>query len=180
MPDFSVRRIREDDWEQFRRLRLDALRTDPLAFGSTLARESTYLEGKWRSWCKDGTIGEQTATFVATGPSGELVGMVGAFTAEDTPHVWGMWTRPEWRLRGIGRRLMECLLDWTERSSAGRPVLLDVNPSQAAAVSIYLGLGFRFSGVEGALGHDSPAVVRQMVRQPGSKAGGRRGEGVLS
>ncbi len=163
--EISVRRIREDEWKAFRSLRLDALRTDPLAFGSTLARESTYPEERWQAWCMDGATGEQNATFVATNPSGELVGMVGTFSAEGRPHVWGMWTRPAWRNRGIGRRLMDSLLTWIDRSSAARPVILDVNPSQTAAVSIYTAYGFRFNGVEGTLGHDPPAVVRQMVRQ---------------
>ena len=140
------------------------MRTDPLAFGSTLARESTYLEEKWQAWCKDGASGERNATFVATTPSGELVGMVGTFTAEGTPHVWGMWIQPAWRNRGIGRQLMESLLTWIDRSSATQPVILDVNPSQTPAVRMYTAYGFQFSGVEESLGHDPPAVVRQMVR----------------
>lgn len=163
----TVRRIREDEWKAFRSLRLDALRTDPLAFGSTLARETAYPQEKWQAWCKDGATGKRNATFVATSPSGELVGMVGTFSAEGTPHVWGMWTRPAWRNRGIGHRLMEHLLNWINRSFATRSVILDVNPSQAAAVSIYTANRFRFNGVEEALGHDSPAVVRQMVRHFG-------------
>lgn len=162
--EITVRRVQENEWRAFRRLRLDALQTDPLAFCSTLAGESTYPEKRWQDWCKDGAAGEQNATFVATGSSGEFVGMVGTFVAGGTRHVWGMWTRPTWRNRGIGRQLMESLLTWIDRSSATQPVTLDVNPSQAAAVSIYTACGFRFTGVEEALGHDPPAVVRQMVR----------------
>lgn len=145
-------------------MRLDSLRTDPLAFGSTLDRESTYSEEKWQAWCKDGATGDQNATFVAISPSQELVGMVGTFSADGRPHVWGMWTRPAWRNRGIGRRLMSSLLAWIDRASTTPAVILDVNPSQVAAVRIYTAYGFQFNGVEAALGHDAPAVVRQMVR----------------
>lgn len=164
-PEITVRRLRESEWMGFRSLRLAALRTDPLAFGSTLARESAYTEEKWQDWCRDGATGEQNATFVAEDRSGDLVGMAGTFAAEGTPHVWGMWVRPEWRSRGVGRRLVDALLGWIDRGAPGRPVLLEVNPSQVAAVGVYFGRGFRFSGIEKPLGHDPPAIVRQMVRR---------------
>jgi ribosomal protein S18 acetylase RimI-like enzyme len=163
-PEFVVRRLRGPEWKAFRDLRLTALRSDPLAFGSSFTRESGYTPEKWKGWCRDGGTGGGSATFVAAGSSGTLVGMVGAFFAEETPQVWGMWTRPEWRNRGVGRRLVERLLAWLDKNRPGRPVILEVNPTQAAAVRIYASLGFRFNGVEESLGHDPPAIVRQMVR----------------
>lgn len=163
--EITIYRLREHEWPAFRDLRLDALRTDPLAFGSTFDRESAYSESKWQNWCRDGATGKQNATFVAADPSGGLIGMVGAFVAEGTPHVWGMWTRPEWRHQGIGRRLLESLLDWLHQNLPGRHIVLEVNPSQVAAVRIYSAMGFRFNGVESPLGHDPPACVRQMVRR---------------
>ncbi len=163
----TVRRLRADEWQAFRDLRLAALRTDPLAFGSTLSRESTYSDQKWRNLCNDGATGTSNVTFVAADPSGELVGMVGTFSAEGTSHVWGMWTRPHRRNQGIGHRLMNSLLDWIATCLPEVSIILDVNPSQEAAVRIYASAGFHFNGVEEPLGHDPPAVVRQMVRRPG-------------
>jgi GNAT superfamily N-acetyltransferase len=170
-PVIAVRRLRGPEWKAFRDLRLDALRSDPLAFGSTFTRESAYSPDKWKRWCRDGATGGRNVTFVAEAPSAELVGIVGAFFAEGTPQVWGMWTRPGWRNRGVGRHLMERLLAWLDRYRPGRPVMLEVNPTQAAAVRIYGTLGFRFNGVEEPLGHDPPAIVRQMIRRSPS---GRR------
>jgi ribosomal protein S18 acetylase RimI-like enzyme len=159
-----VRRLRGPEWGEFRKLRLDALKSDPMAFGSSLVRESTYTAQKWKEWCRDGASGDRNATFVAVSSAGELIGMVGTFTAEGTPHVWGMWTRPEWRNRGVGRELLVQLLRWVEPRRPGRPIILDVNPSQVAAVRIYTDLGFAFHGGEEPLGHDPPATVRQMLR----------------
>lgn len=173
----AVRRLRESEWKTFRDLRLDALKSDPIAFGSSFARESAYTQQKWQDWCRDGATGNRNATFIALGPPGKPVGMVGAFFAEGTPHVWGMWTRPQWRNRGVGRTLMARLLAWLDKYSPSRPIILDVNPSQAAAVRIYATLGFRFNGVEEPLGHDPTAIVRQMVRRPRSKRKSRRARG---
>ena len=167
-PRIAVRRLRGPEWKAFRDLRLDALKSDPMAFGSSFDRESAYSTQKWEAWCRDGATGNRNATFVAAAPSGKLVGMVGVFLAEGSPHVWGMWIHPTWRNRGVGRNLMVRLLAWLDKCSPDRPVILDVNPSQAAAAGIYTALGFRFNGVEEPLGHDPPAVVRQMVRRPRS------------
>jgi RimJ/RimL family protein N-acetyltransferase len=163
-PPILVRRLDRLDWEAFRELRLDALRSDPLAFGSSFEGESAYSPEKWRNWCRDGAAGGRSVTFVAASPPSELVGMVGVFFADESPHVWGMWTRPKWRNRGVGRQLMGRLLAWLDRYRPDRPVVLDVNPTQVAAERIYTSLGFRFTGVEEPLGHHPPAVVRQMVR----------------
>jgi RimJ/RimL family protein N-acetyltransferase len=160
----SVRRIRGPDWNTFRDLRLAALRSDPLAFGSTFARESAYTQEKWKAWCRDGATGHRNATFVAVGPSKEPIGIVGVFLANGEPHVWGMWTRPKWRNRGVGRHVMERLLAWLDRYHPVRDVVLEVNPTQEAAVAVYSAMGFRFNGVEEPLGHDPPAVVHQMIR----------------
>jgi len=162
----TVRRLRTLEWRAFRDLRLAALRSDPMAFGSSFARESAYTRQKWQDWCRDGAIGNRNATFVAVSPSGKPVGMVGAFLVSGTARVWGMWTRPGWRNRGAARSLMARLLAWLAAYSPDCPVVLDVNPSQAAATRIYAALGFRFSGNEEPLGHDPPAIVRPMVRLP--------------
>lgn len=162
---FTVRRIRNNDWEAFRELRLDSLRTDPLAFGSTLDRESAYPPAQWQDWCRRGASDPKEATFVAVDSSGHLIGMAGVFTREDSPNLWGMWVHPDWRRQGMARRLVLTLLDWIDQLPTTRPTVLDVNPLQQGAVSLYISLGFEFTGVEKSLGHDPSATTRQMVRR---------------
>ncbi len=169
-PTVTVRRIEEREWLAFRALRLRSLKSDPLAFGSTLAKEAKYPDGKWQEWCRYGAISPEGATFVAVDRADALVGMVGSFTDTGRPHLWGLWVRPEHRRRSIGRQLMDAVLDWVDHAGPPRAVLLDVNPSRDGAVRLYEALGFAFSGIEQPLGHDPPAIARQMVRPT---AGGR-------
>lgn len=164
MPRFTVRRLREGEWEGFRGLRLAALRTDPMAFGSTLERESAYPVARWQDWCRRGSDAKEEATFVAVSSSDQLVGMVGAFTARGTLHVWGLWVRPDWRRQSVAKQLVSALLDWIDQIPGERSTTLDVNPSQAGAVHLYASKGFVFTGSEEPLGHDPPAITRQMVR----------------
>jgi ribosomal protein S18 acetylase RimI-like enzyme len=167
--DFLLRRLRADEWRDFREVRLAALVTDPLAFGSTAAREAAYPEEKWREWSTRGSNGSREATFVAAQPVGHLIGMAGVFSEGERFHIWGMWVHPEWRGRGIGQALLDALLGWIDESFGPSVILLDVNPSQAIAVRTYLGSGFEFTGVEQPLGHDPPAVARQMMRPSTSR-----------
>jgi GNAT superfamily N-acetyltransferase len=166
----QIRRLREAEWPEFRRLRLDALRSDPLAFGSTQAREEAYPEERWQSWAKDGAQSDQSPTFVVDAGSGDLVGMAGLFLRDEEFVMWGMWVAPSFRGQGLAGRLTETLLDWVDRSHPGKRALLSVNPVQTSAVRTYLTHGFVFTGGEEPLGHSPPAIIREMVREPRPRA----------
>jgi ribosomal protein S18 acetylase RimI-like enzyme len=160
----TVRRLRESDLEAYRALRLDALRADPLAFGSTLERERAYPEERWKEWTRRGAAGERDATFVAEASDGRLLGMAVLAHVEGAFHVFGMWVRPDARGRGLGGRLLDASLGWLEARFPEAPVLLSVNPEQGAAVALYRSRGFEFTGREEPLGHHAPAVTREMRR----------------
>ena len=160
--EVTVRRVSPVEWAEFRSLRLAALRTDPLAFGSTFEAESAYPDERWKAWCERGATSGREATFVATGPGGDWVGMLGIFFDRQEYHLWGMWVRPESRGGGVGAVLMQAVLGWLDRTVAAAPIVLDVNPVQASAVRLYQRFGFEFAGPERPLGHSAPAVRRRM------------------
>lgn len=145
-----------------RDLRLAALGADRLAFGSTLERETTYPESRWQEWASRGATGGTEATFAAVDASGAWIGMTGVFSDHGVPHLWGMWVTPKWRRRGVATQLLRTALEWARVRTPAAAVELDVNPTQADAVRLYLAHGFEFTGAEQPLGHDPPAVARQM------------------
>ncbi|EQD36984.1 GCN5-related N-acetyltransferase domain protein [mine drainage metagenome] len=161
-----IRRIRSGDWDALRILRLAALQTDPLAFGSNLRREQESDPQKWKNWATRGSTGTREAIYVAENEAGQLVGMIGSFTEDEQPHVWGLWVHPKSRRKRIGGRLLDQLLGWLASAAPARPVLLEVNPSQEAASSLYAGRGFVRTGRTRPLGHSPPAIVEEMAREP--------------
>jgi ribosomal protein S18 acetylase RimI-like enzyme len=162
----NIRRIREEDLSEVRSLRLTALATDPLAFGSTLAREQAFDEATWTDRAHRGATAPLEATWVAEHPSEGLVGMIGVFPTPEEFHMVALWVVPSARGRGVGRRLVRQLLDWCAVTDPARPVLLSVNPRQRAAVSLYLASGFRPTGRVEPLGHTPDEVVHEMRWQP--------------
>jgi RimJ/RimL family protein N-acetyltransferase len=160
--ELAIRRVRAEEWPAFRALRLEALRTDPLAFGSTLERELEFPEAEWQRRVALAATGTREATFVVIDPAGAFVGMVGCFPDQTSEIVYGMYLTPALRGRGLGGRLLDTLLDWFMTNLPETPVWLDVNPTAESAARAYLARGFTFDGRERDLGHHPPAKVLGM------------------
>jgi GNAT superfamily N-acetyltransferase len=139
----QVRRVIPDDWMAYREIRLAALAESPAAFSSTLEREAGFSEQDWRERlgrassfvaCQDGnTAGTVTAL------SGDLAGL------PDFPGSWhlvAMWVRPAARGLGIGRLLVQTVID--QAAAAAAPsVLLWVFDANERARRLHEGMGFR-------------------------------------
>jgi ribosomal protein S18 acetylase RimI-like enzyme len=170
--EFTVRPLRLSDLAAFRELRLQALATDPSAFGSTWARESKDPDSRWEERVHR-TVGSTTeALWVAESPDGSLLGMLGMFVEEgrDHAHLWGMWVRPEHRRRGVGAALLDSLLAHADKVWKTPELKLDANPSQEAAVRLYRSRGFVPTGRTQPLGHREGELIEEWVRRSSAVA----------
>lgn len=160
----TIRRARSEEWEAVRDLRLRSLRSDPLAFGSTFAVEKTFDEARWRERATREATSSTSSQWVAEDPSGRLVGSAVIAEVEGRVNVFAMWVEPQLRGQGIGGRLLDAALDWTDQVFPERAVYLEVNPIQTAAVRLYESRGFRATGSLRPLGHTAGQSVIKMVR----------------
>lgn len=141
----EIRRLREDEWEAWRELRLRALADDPDAFGSTLERELAYSDALWRERTRLSAVSDRQAMFVAE-EGARLGGCAGAFLGEDgTPSVVSMWVEAAARGRGVGRALLGAVEEWARRLGKRRLVLHIVD-SNGRAEAMYARAGFRRTG----------------------------------
>jgi ribosomal protein S18 acetylase RimI-like enzyme len=140
-PD-GVCRVAPDDWLGYREIRLAALADSPEAFSSTLEREAEFSEGTWRR-----RLGE-SSSFVAW-HGGAAAGTVTALSGEvaglpDFPGAWhlvAMWVRPAARGLGIGRLLVQTVID--QAAASGAPsVTLWVFDANDRAKALYERMGF--------------------------------------
>lgn len=160
-----VRRVREDEWEALRDLRLHALSGAPRAFSTTFAEASARTEAAWRELGTRGATSERWATFVAE-EDGALVGMATGSIADGSgPRVVGvmqMWVEPAHRRRGLASGLVEAVLAWAgERASTAR---LDVVLGEDAAIALYTSLGFRDTGRRARVRDDRDDIEMEMER----------------
>ena len=143
----EIVRLAPDDWEAHRDLRLEALTTDPEAFGATYAQNAAYDEATWRARLA-------AVTYWQARESGMPLGMVGLWDpttdpddlagdeeAEVIPFIIAMFVRPSARGRGIGAALVEAAV--SEAAARGhRRLLLDVREANGTARALYRRMGF--------------------------------------
>lgn len=89
--------------------------------------------------------GNRLAHYIAARSGDELVGFAGIWMMVDDAHITTISVHPDWRRRGIARRLVLELVELARRLRA-RHMTLEVRPSNAAAQALYRGFGFEVVG----------------------------------
>lgn len=161
--EVEIRRIGASEWRELRALRLRALRDAPLAFGSTLERESPYDEARWRGQASSAAAGEDEVAIVAVA-DGRFVGMARGYLGPSEESqlqtvAWliGVYVDPAWRGYGIARALSAQVIDWARERGVAE-VHLHVADWNEAARRTYEELGFTASGGTTTLPHE-PSVT---------------------
>jgi ribosomal protein S18 acetylase RimI-like enzyme len=138
----TIRTIDEDDWVQWRELRLAALREAPEAFGSRLAdwTGSWDTEDRWRKRLT--TVPHNVIAY----HDGKPVGIVSSTTPMDgAVDLISLWVDPTARGQGAGDALIGAISSWARRAGASQ-VQLAVRATNERAISLYARNGFVDSG----------------------------------
>jgi len=140
----QIRRLETSDAALYRDIRLEALKKNPEAFGSTFERE----DAQPLSWF-EAAVGR--ADIFGAFLDGTLAGIAGYAARESSKQahkalLWGMYVRTAARNAGLGKRLVGAVLD----HARGRVemVQLTVVSENEAARRLYGALGFVEFGYE--------------------------------
>jgi ribosomal protein S18 acetylase RimI-like enzyme len=145
----EIRFLTADDAAEWSRLRLEALRQDPAAFSSSVEEhESLPVEEVKRR-----LDGHGDSFVVGAFEESQLFGMAGFHreTGPKTRHkgrVWGVYVTAAKRGQGVGRQMMQALLQRAAGIPGVEQVFLSVTSSQTAALSLYRSLRFQIFGTE--------------------------------
>lgn len=145
----EIRILTADDAEEFRALRLRALREEPEAFGSSWEEEHARpLEQTVARLQADGMT-----AFGGFDDAGRLVGMVRLFRqdgvkSEHKADIISMYVAPEVRGRGLGRMLLEAAIAQARATPGIEQLMLAVNATNVPARNLYLAMGFEPFGRE--------------------------------
>lgn len=144
----KVRKLTEEDAAAWWRLRLEALRSDPMAFGTAAEEhEATTVETAaarirelpgFTLGCFDGDELVATATFLReTGIRERHKG-----------HIVGVYVAASHRGRKLGAKLLVALIELAREDSSLEQILLGVGTYNLPAIRTYRGLGFETYGTE--------------------------------
>lgn len=157
----SIRRVKAADAVALRDARLRALQSDPLAFGSTYAREAAAPPSDWERWARDAAAGGDKATFLALGGESPI-GIGGGYRSDGSRfELYSMWVAPESRRAGVGRRLVEAVATWAA-DAGGTELALWV--TQDGARAMYRLCGFADDGRRQPLVHAPEVIEIGMTR----------------
>lgn len=150
MSDVRIITLDPDRWQEYRDLRLRALREEPSAFGSSYEDNVDKPEADWRRRL-EGAQRKTDEFLLFAEVDGRLVGMMGAYRdkGRKVAHiatVVGVYVDAAARGQGIGRRLMQALLDEIARVPQIEKLRLGVNTQRFAPLALYLKFGFEIVG----------------------------------
>ena len=150
MAEYVIRPMQKSDAEAYRTLRLNALETNPEAFGSSYEESREQPIEFYR-----GRIPEPDSDSVifVTEKDGHFVGMMGfvrqtRLKQAHSSFIWGVYIAPEARGNGLGRKLMEHVMAHATQLKGLRQIQLSVVTSNTAALKLYQSFGFEIWGTE--------------------------------
>ncbi len=147
--DLQIRQLTAEDAQAFSDLRREVTADDPVPMGLTYQEELTRTLAGFQAQLSQPTPSAVFGAFV----DGELaataaISRVSPFASSAHKMVmWGVFTSPRYRRRGLGRQLVTTALQ--HAAAAGvRRVNLQVYLPNEAALQLYRSLGFAQTGVE--------------------------------
>jgi len=142
MSDITVRALGEEDWQQYREIRLSALQESPEAFVATRSQEETLDEQAWRERMR-------RARRLVAELDGSPVGVVslgqGGPERSCTGELFGLWVAPQGRGSGVAWKLVEAAAALA-RADGHKNVGYWVGTDNGPAVAFASGFGFRPTG----------------------------------
>lgn len=145
----TVRRVRPEDWPEFKSLRLAALLDSPENFGSTYEDTVVLPDAEWQSRAEKNANADDRAFYVAVDDaSGAFVGMWGVFPYDNAPATaWiiGVFVAPEARGTDVAARLNDACVDFA-RTTDAEDLILHVRDDNDRARRFYERNGWVLTG----------------------------------
>jgi RimJ/RimL family protein N-acetyltransferase len=142
---FLIRQLTENDWRPLSEVRLKALRSDPLVFGSNYESESKFTEDEWRRRLQS----NDSAIFMVFEDE-TPIGMTGVSVSREdstnkTAIFWGSWLEPEYRRRGLSKMMYRARIDWAKAHPTIERIIVSHRASNVASKYANRKHGFVFT-----------------------------------
>ena len=140
---YTVKKILKSDWQKYRDIRLEALKNEPSAFGSSYITELNRTDKDWQERFSMVEKSDGDRFFHSVCDNNRMISIGGAFRDNnDEWNVVAIYTKSEYRGLGIGKLLMTNILD-EFNNRAIKKIFLKVNINQKAAISLYKKFDFK-------------------------------------
>lgn len=141
--DIDIIQLSPDNWQQYRELRLEALKSDQEAFGLLYEEAVDFPKEKWIEPLIEAEETKDKWIYFAR-LNNKLVGMTsGKVIDQDTVKLGEVFVVKEARGKGVGKKLLSTLINEVKRCSHLKRVKAKVFISQKPAIQLYESVGFK-------------------------------------
>lgn len=144
-PHITIQKITPDDWEDYKKIRLEALQAEPQAYMTTYEQAKLYSDEDWKKYTT-------TATILIAKTDTALIGTIGAYYKTENNKLFavviGVYLNKDYRGKGMGRQLLDSVIEEIKREGVVKTVKLWVNTEQVSAVKLYERSGFKVIGTD--------------------------------
>ncbi len=138
-PQIIINHITQDSWADYEEIRHDMLFQDQSAFPPQAFNDLLSTEQDWRRRINNGMV-------LLAYEGNTAVAMVRATFEDKTAVARNMYTRPSHRGTGLGKLLMQDLIDRITSLHTIETIELEVEDTQLPAIRMYEKFGFREIG----------------------------------
>lgn len=152
--NIKIKQLNENDWREFREIRLRALLSDPKVFGSHYEREKNYSKQDWKEW-----VGANNQAIFFICDDEITIGMTGIYIPQDTVTkttavLWGSWLEPDYRRKGISELMYKARIDWARSQPELKRIEVSHRESNVASKFANQKHGFQLVKEENKEWHD--------------------------
>lgn len=140
----KYRRIRRDEWQLYKNLRLTSLRESPHAFSSTYESALQRSDESWQKQVADSSVGPDRATFIAFS-NNVPVGIAALYRDsehEDQGELLQVWVSPNYRGSTLAQDLLSAILKWGKENGL-KKILAGITNGNERVINFYKKCGFQ-------------------------------------
>jgi len=143
--NYTLRRLLPSQWEEYKSIRLEALKTNPEMFGSNYAKEVTYRENDWIALLEN----DSRAMF-ALYDAQLLIGLTGVTLKKDdatTAILFASFVKPPHRGKGLSKLFFQARIDWARQKKC-RLITVSHRAGNTHSKAAIERFGFKYSHAE--------------------------------
>lgn len=141
----EIRQFKPEEWQTYKAVRLKALESDPRFFSASFDESRGLPDQKWQ----EDLLSPDIAVF-GVFRHGDVIGLTGIAIdrndpAKETAKLWGSWLEPQWRGKGLSRKIYETRLNWAKARPPVKRVTVSHRKSNAISKRANQRWGFKFT-----------------------------------
>jgi len=153
MAAVQIVRLKPEEWQLYRQIRLEALLLEPQAFGSSYAENLQRPDAYWQERLAEAHTAEKGWLLFARMADKGIIGMVAAHAAgeKDEVDIISVYVRKEDRGGGVATALMAAILAEVCKEHTFQKAILTVNVDQNEAIALYRRFDFQIVAEENSV-----------------------------